>query len=162
MTKQTLKVVSNPKDPLEGYDPLIIATKDILDTYWSQTAEILQPCIDTMYGEMTMQDVYEGILAGRMYCIIAKNDTGEIPDVALAMIMETATYPRFTALHITAIGGRQLDLFQSKFWNHVCSWAFMSGVRKMQASVSPAMARIVSRYGFEKVYEMVRMDLTEM
>ena len=65
-------------------------------------------------------------------------------------------------MNIAALGGRELDLLTSKFWEHVCSWAYMNGVRTMQASASPAMARILKRYGFNKTYEMVRLDLTEM
>ena len=97
-----------------------------------------------------------------MYALIAKKDDGELPEVALALILETQAYPQFTVLNIAALGGRELDLLKSKFWKHVCSWAFMNGVRTMQASVSPAMARILKRYGFNKIYETVRMDLTEM
>ena len=164
MTKPALKLVERvaERDTLEGYSPLFLYTVELLDAYWPQTAAVLERCVDTMYGEMTMQDVYDGIKAGQLYALIAKNDEGELPDVALALILEIQAYPQFTALHITALGGRELDLLASKFWKHVCSWAFMNGVRTIQASVSPAMARILKRYGFNKVYETVRLDLTEM
>jgi len=165
MAKQQLKLVEPivERDTLEGYEPLLLSTVEMLDTYWPQTAAVLERCVDkAMHGELTMQDIYEGIKAGRMYALIAKNDEGELPDVALALILELQAYPQFTVLNITALGGRELDLLRSRFWKHVCSWAFMNGVRTMQASVSPAMARILKRYGFHKVYETVRMDLTEM
>jgi hypothetical protein len=165
MTKQTLKLVEPivERDTLEGYEPLLLSTVELLDTYWPQTAAVLQRCVDdAMHGEMTMQDIYEGIKAGRMYALIAKNDEGELPDVALALILETQAYPQFTVLNISALGGRELNLLKSKFWKHVCSWAFMNGVRTMQASVAPPMARILKRYGFNKIYETVRLDLTEM
>ncbi len=148
---------------LEGSEPLLVSTVEMLDTYWPQTSMVLQGCVDdAMHGEMTMQDIYEGVKAGRMYALVAKNDDGELPDVALALILETQAYPQFTVLNIAALGGRELDLLKSRFWKHVCSWAFMNGVRTMQASVSPAMARILKRYGFNKIYETVRLDLTEM
>ena len=165
MTKQTLKLVEPvvERDTLEGYEPLLLGTVELLDTYWVQTSAVLQRCVDdAMHGEMTMQDIYEGIKAGRMYALIAKNDEGELPDVALALILEIQAYPQFSVLNIAALGGRELELLKSKFWKHVCSWAFMNGVRTMQASVSPAMARILKRYGFNKIYETVRLDLTEM
>jgi hypothetical protein len=165
MAMQQLKLVENtPRvDTLEGYEPLLLSSVEMLDTYWPQTAAVLQRCVDeAMHGELTMQDIYEGVKAGRMYALIAKNDAGEIPDVALALILDLQAYPQFTVLNIAALGGRELDLLRSRFWKHVCSWAFMNGVRTMQASVSPAMARILRRYGFVKVYETVRLDLTEM
>jgi hypothetical protein len=165
MKKQALKLVEPvvERATLEGYEPLLLSTVEMLDAYWPQTAAVLQRCVDdAMHGEMTMQDIYESVKAGRMYALIAKNDDGELPDVALALILETQAYPQFTVLNIAALGGRELDLLKSKFWKHVCSWAFMNGVRTMQASVSPAMARILKRYGFNKIYETVRLDLTEM
>tara|TARA_R110000823_G_scaffold173286_4_gene305627 strand:+ start:321 stop:818 length:498 start_codon:yes stop_codon:yes gene_type:complete len=165
MKQQRLKLVEPvvERDTLEGYEPLLLCTVELLDLYWPQTAEALQRCVDdAMHGEMTMEDIYEGVKAGRMYALVAKKDDGELPEVALALILETQAYPQFTVLNIAALGGRELDLLKSKFWKHVCSWAFMNGVRTMQASVSPAMARILKRYGFNKIYETVRMDLTEM
>ena len=165
MTKQALKLVEPivERDTLDGYEPLLLATVEALDAYWPQTAAVLQRCVDdAMHGEMTMDDIYAGVKAGRLYALIAKNDDGELPDVALALILETQAYPQFTVLNIAALGGRELDLLKSKFWGHVCSWAFMNGIRTMQASVSPAMARILKRYGFNKFYETVRLDLTEM
>jgi len=165
VAKQALKLVEPvvEVDALEGYEPMLLATVENLDTYWPQTAEVLERCVNkAMHGELTLEDIYNGIKAGSMYALIAKNDEGEIPDVALALILEIITYPQYTVLNITALGGRQLDLLKSKFWKHVCSWAFLNGVRTLQASVSPAMARILKRYGFDQVYLTMRMDLTEM
>ena len=96
-----------------------------------------------------------------MYCLVAKNDDGELPDVALALILELIAYPQYTVMNITAIGGRELSLLRDKFWKHVCSWAYMNGVRQMQASVSPAMARMLKAYGFNPTYQTLRMSLTE-
>jgi len=165
MVQQKLKLVEPTveRDALEGYEPILLSTVEMLDTYWPQASAVLQRCVDTaMHGEMTINDIYEGVKAGRMYAIVVKNDEGELPDVALALILELQAYPQFTVMNIAALGGRELDLLTSKFWEHVCSWAYMNGVRTMQASASPAMARILKRYGFSKIYEMVRLDLTEM
>tara|TARA_R110000765_G_scaffold81272_3_gene158998 strand:+ start:1371 stop:1868 length:498 start_codon:yes stop_codon:yes gene_type:complete len=165
MVQQKLKLVEPTveRDTLEGYEPLLLSTVEMLNAYWPQTSAVLKRCVDdAMHGEMTMEDIYESVKSGRMYALIAKNDDGELPDVALALILETQAYPQFTVLNIAALGGRELDLLKSKFWKHVCSWAFMNGVRTIQASVSPAMARILKRYGFNKIYETVRLDLTEM
>ncbi len=166
MNHRKLKLVEPVvEDTLAGYEPLLLSTVELLDLYWPQAAELLQRCVDddgTMHGEITLNDIYEGIKAGTMYALIVKNDEGELPDVAIALVLETIIYPRRTVLNITAIGGRQLDLLESKFWRHVCSWAFLNGVRTIQASVSPAMARILAKYGFNQTYITMRVDLTEM
>jgi len=151
-------------DPVKDYEPLFLSSVNILDIYWGQTCEVLGPCIDdAMHGEMTLDDIYNRIKAGQMYCLVFKNDEGELPDVALAMIMELIAYPQYTVMNIAAIGGRELErLLKNKFWKHICSWAYMNGVRQMQASVSPAMARIIKSYGFKPTYQTLRMSLTEM
>ena len=164
MATPSLKVVQEEQvDPLTGFEPLLLSSVDLLDTYWLQTAVVLQPVVEkAMNGEMTLDDIYDGIKAGRIYCVIAKRDVGEIPEVAIAIAMQIVIYPQFSVLDIIALGGRQLNLFKSKFWQHLCSWAFMNGIRTMEASVSPAMARILKGYGFEQVYVTVRKPLTEM
>ena len=165
MTKPSLKLVEPAVevDALEGYEPLLLSTVQLLDAYWPQAAAVLERCVEeAMYGEMTLDDIYENIKTGRMYALVVRNDEGELPDVALALILETASYPRYSVLNVVALGGRQLNLLKSRFWGHVCSWAFMNGVRTIQASVSPAMARILSQYGFEQKYITMRLDLTEM
>jgi hypothetical protein len=162
--QQSLKLAElDAEDPLAGFEPLLLATVELLDMYWLALLPALQRVVDeAMRGEMTTNDIYTAIKAGRMYGIIAKNDDGEEPEVALVVISEIVAYPQYTVLNIVALGGRELDLFKSKFWEHMCSWAFMNGVRTMQASVSPAMARILKGFGFESVYVTVRKSLTEI
>ena len=150
-------------DDLTGYSPQFLSSKALLDAYWVQTEAVLRPVVEeAMHGEMTTQDIYDRIISGQMYCIVIQDGSGELPKVALAIVMEIVVYPRLTALNITALGGRQLNLLKSRFWGHLCSWAYMNGVRCIQAMVSPAMARVISRYGFEPVYTVMRLPLTEM
>ena len=160
MASANLKVV---RDPLDGYEPLFLSTVQLFDGYWPQVEELLTPVVEeAMHGEMSTMDIYERVKAGQMVCLVVKDDTGEVPDVALALVLEVTVFPAKTLLNIVAVGGCQLDLLQSRFWRHVCSWAFMNGAREMQAMVSPAMARVNSRYGFKPVYTVMRMPLTEM
>jgi hypothetical protein len=159
--QQALKLVES--DPLEGYEPLLLSSVEMLDAYWLSAEPHVRKCVDkAMHGELTTEDVYEAVKAGQMYLIVLRNDAGELPDVALALALELITYPRYTVMNVVALGGRDLRHFQTKFWKHVCSWAYMNGVRKMQASASPAMARILSKFGFKDVYTTMRMDLTEI
>ena len=150
-------------DPTAGYEPLFLTTVELLDAYWPQTAAVLHRCVDeAMHGEMTLQDIYDGIRAGRLYGLVFKNDDGEAPSVALAIVMEISYYPRYSVLNITALGGHDMALLRGKFWDRLCGWAYMVGVRTMQASVSPTMARMLRGLSFEPVYTTVRLDLTEL
>ena len=150
-------------DPTEGFEPLFLSSQSILAVYWPQASAVLQRCVDeAMHGEMTIDDIYDRLVAGQMWCLVIKNDKGELPEVSLALILELIVYPQFTVMNIAAIGGRELGALRDKFWGHVCSWAYMSGVREMQASVSPGMARMLKGYGFSETYRTVRKVLTEM
>lgn len=157
---EKLKLVE--PDPVKDYEPLFLVTQNLLDIYWGQVSEALTPCIDeAMNGEMTLSDIYEGIKAGRLFCLVAKNDEGELPDVVAAMILQLEAYPQYAVLDIVALGGSGLDLLRDKYWERVCGWAYMNGIRQLQASVSPAMARMLKSYGFKPVYQTLRMSLTE-
>jgi len=155
-----LEVVDVPT--LDGYEPLLMSTKDILDIYWGKCQLLLQRAVDeAMHGEMTTDDIYAGIVSGQFFCFILKDDTGEEPNVAVIIILEAVRYPQFTAMNIVIIGGRATDFFNSKFWQHVRSWAYMNGVQKFEALVSPAMERASAKFGFRPMYALVRMDLSE-
>lgn len=166
MSDRHLKLVDEAEvagPVLPDHEPLFLSTQEMLDEYWPQVEVLLQPVVEeAMHGEMTLADIYEGIIAGRLIALIVKDDTPEVPDVALVLILELVVYPGFTALNVTALGGRELDLLRSRFWDHLCSWAYMNGVRTIQAMVSPAMARVLKRFGFEQVYTVMRLPLTEM
>ena len=165
MPKTQLSIVppTPPEPSLDDFEPIFLSTPLALELYWPQTAAILSRCIDeAMNGEMTLDDIYEGVRDGHMYALVAKNDEGELPQVAFAMILELTAYPQFALMNITAIGGRGMGLFKSRFWKHFCSWVYMSGVRTTQVFVSPAMTRMLRPYGFTKVYDVLRLDLTEM
>jgi hypothetical protein len=149
-------------DPVKDYEPLFLVTVNLLDIYWGQVCEALAPCIDdAMHGEMTLDDIYERIKAGQMYCLVAKNDDGELPDVVAAMVLELITYPQYTVMNVIALGGSNMGVLKGKYWEYFCNWAFMNGVRQLQASVSPAMARVLKSYGFKPVYQTLRLSLTE-
>lgn len=155
--KADLRIVK--PDKMAACEPLFLSTVALLDEHWSEVAALFEPLfVDDMYGEMTIGDMYQAIVGGRMYCLVFKSET----NITLALVMELVVYPRKTIMNIVAVGGSQLDLMESRFWKHICSWAYMNGVREMQAMVSPAMARIIGKYGFAHVYNVVRLPLTEM
>ena len=158
-----LELVETSSPDIEEFTPLLITTSEQLDQYWPQMAYWLEPCVEkAMHGEMTLSDIYNAVKTGSMAAIIAKCDTHGSHDVAFVLILEGKPYPKLHCINVVAIGGHQMDLLKSKFWQHVCSWAFMSGASNLEASVSPAVARIIKRYGFTPVYTTMRLNLTEM
>ena len=146
-------------DPLEGYGPQLLSTVELLDAYWPQVSGMLQTCVDrAMNGEMTVEDIYQGVHSGTLFALVIQRDM----DVALVVIMGPASYPRLSVLSVVALAGRDFGAFHSSFFQHVCSWAYLNGVRHVEASASPATARVLKKFGFLPVYTTMRLALTEI
>lgn len=148
--------------PVDEFEPLLLATKEHFDMYWPATKPLLEKCIKrAMHGEMTIDDLYNAALAGKMYIFVFKNDKTITKSVKLALALEIVNYPRIPAMNVVSLGGNDLDALHGKFWKMICGWAYMNGVRVIEGLVSPAMERVISRYGFKPVYTHMRLDLME-
>ena len=140
--------------PLDDFEPLLLATKEQFDTYWSATKR-------AMHGEMTIDDIYNAALQGKMYIFVVKCDKTITKSVKLALVLEIIHYPKLPAMNIVALGGSDLDALHAKYWKMLCGWAYMNSVRVIEGWVSPAMERVISQYGFKPVYTHMRLELTE-
>mgnify|MGYP000238068780 CR=1 FL=1 len=152
------------KDNVEigGYEPLLLATQEHYDLYWAQCVPLIDKVVaKAIYGEFTTDDIYNSATQGQMFVFICKKDEGEYPDVKFVIVMEHVQYPKLDALNVVAIGGSQLNPFFGKFWEKLCGWAYMNGIRAIEALVSPAMARVITRFGFEHKYAQMRLNLNE-
>jgi hypothetical protein len=148
--------------PVADYDALLLSTQEQFDKYWPATKPLVEKCIKrSMHGEITIDDIYALATQGKMYVFIVKSDKGIRPDVKLALVLEIVNYPRLPAINILALGGSDLDPLYDKFWKKLCGWAYMNGIRAIEGWVSPAMERVITRYGFKHVYTHMRFDLTE-
>tara|TARA_S200000501_G_C20621882_1_gene654988 strand:- start:68 stop:550 length:483 start_codon:yes stop_codon:yes gene_type:complete len=145
------------KDTAIKYEPQLLSTKEQIDKYWDKCVPLLQKCIDRMDGELLVEDIYAQAMAGKAFIIIVKNDYED--HVKLALVLELVYYPRYTAMNVLALGGEDLKNMIHMFWKHVCSWAMINGVRKMECTVSPAMERILKSVGFKQQYIKMRQDL---
>lgn len=148
--------------PVDDFEPLLLSTREHFDLYWPATKPLLEKCVDkAMHGELNIDDIYNAALAGQMFIFIFKSDKTITKSVKLAFAMEIVKYPRLNAMNIVALGGNALDPLYKRFWHMVCGWAYMNSVRVIEGRVSPAMERVISRYGFKPVYTQMRLDLTE-
>lgn len=144
------------------YEPQLLSTKELIDRYWGQCVPLFQKCIDRqMDGELDIEDIYSKALKGEMFIIAVKNDSTEIPDVKLALALELVYYPKYTAMNVVALGGKDLKNMINMFWKHVCGWARICGIKKMECSVHPAMQRVLENVGFKQQYVQLRQNLTE-
>lgn len=144
------------------YEAILLSTQEMYDKYWAQCVPHLQKCVEGMHGEITVEDIYTRALQGQMYVLIAKNDSTEVPDVKLTLVMELVYYPQYTTMNVVAMGGKDLRHLIKQFWPDVCGWARICGVKKIECSVAPAMERILLSNGFERKYIQLQQDLTEV
>lgn len=161
----TLQVVEQPESENlvpKKYEAILLSTQEMYDKYWAQCVPHLQKCVEGMHGEITVEDIYTRALQGQMYVLIAKNDSTEVPDVKLTLVMELVYYPQYTTMNVVAMGGKDLRHLIKQFWPDVCGWARICGVKKIECSVAPAMERILLSNGFERKYIQLQQDLTEV
>lgn len=153
--KSQISLVSN--DSYEGYNPQLLGSQELINRYWPQVALILRTCVnDEAPGLSDLERIHSDLHAGQKQLFVVHNDM----DVKLAIVTEVNEYADMAALSIVALGGEQLELFKSKYWSAFKGWAYMNGIRTIEADVSPAMERIVKPYGFERESIRVRMPLT--
>jgi hypothetical protein len=147
---------------IDGYEPLLLATKEQFDLYWAQCVPLLDKVIDkAMHGELTTDDIYNSALQGQTYVFVFRNDDSEVPDVKLCLAMDLVNYPKLAALNVVAIGGTQLGPLFNKFWTKLCGWAYINNIRAIEGLMSPAMAKIVTKFGFTQTYTHMRFNLNE-
>jgi hypothetical protein len=151
--------------PLGEFEPLLLSTPPLLEAYWSLALPLLSKVVkEAMHGEFEVNDIKALAQAGKVFIFVLTNDkTGTNParEVRLALAVEIVQYPRLPALNVLALGGTDLSLFHRKFWKQFCGWAYMNGVRAIEGWVSPAMQRVLTRFGFRQVYTHMRLELTE-
>jgi hypothetical protein len=147
---------------LDDYEPLLISSKDQFDTYWPEAKPLLEKCVDrATHGEYNVDDLYNLAIEGKAFVFIVKSDKTIRKSVKLVLILELVGYPRLQALNILALGGEDLEALHEKYWDSLCGWAYMNGIRVLEGMVSPAMKRVITRFGFKPVYTHMRLDLTE-
>jgi hypothetical protein len=116
-----------------------------------------------MHGELHVDDIKSFALAGKVVIMVftRNSDPSLNEPVELAIAIEPVAYPRLPAINIMAMGGTNFGLIQTKYWTYFKGWAMMQGARAIEASVSPAMMRVLRRYGYKEIYTRARCDLME-
>lgn len=127
-------------------------------THWPTVAPLLARVPEeAAHGEFTLSDIKALALERRMTLGIVEDDGVPV----LAVAFEFRHYPRYTACNITAIGGSRLHAALGQFMPQFSAWAGFAGAREIEASCSPAIARMLSRYGFTETYRQVRLAVEE-
>ena len=148
---------------VDNYQPVQLSTRQLVDTFWPLAGPLLDRCVcKATRGEYLVEDLYRMAIEGRAVVFVVTNDpTGMSEDthVTLALVVEPVLYPRLNTINIIALGGSSFNEVQRRHFESFKGWAYMNGARAIEASVSPAMMRVLKRWGFEPAYVHARLML---
>lgn len=148
---------SNPLSN-DGYEPLLLSSRTMIDLYWPMARGMIEECLEVSESTNSVEEVYNRLINGQAFMLVVT----KAADVRLALVFEISAEQR--SLIIRAVAGESLLLFADRFWSHFCGWAYMSGVRRFEGLVSPAVWRIIRKLGFEqpKSHIHVTLELPEL
>lgn len=136
---------------------LFLTTPELLAHWWPHCEKHFDRVVnEAARGEFETEDIFRLTAEGRMCIALVIEDN----QVILAMAFEFIFYPRKTACNIVALGGSRLRECEHQFFVTFKEWCKTLGVTVLEASCSSSMSAILSRYGFEKTYEVVRHELS--
>lgn len=110
------------------------------------------------HGEFTVQDLERLAMGGQMIIGVVTDEEAPI----LAVALEFIPYPQYLVLNIAALAGspgRSMRDVLLEYRPALQEFARSAGAAYIQASCSPAMARMLSRFGFDETYRTVRSKL---
>lgn len=155
-----LKLVKTDRPVQTGaVRPVQLVNAQLVEMFWPAIRPLFDRCIQkAMHGELEVDDIKASALAGQLVIMVFADDEN---NVQLAVAIEPVAYPRMPGINIVAMGGTRFGLIQKQYWTYFKGWAMMNGARMIEASVSPAMARILRKYGYVEEYTHVRCRLME-
>lgn len=137
-------------------DITFITNHDLLERKFAIAAPMLEPVVkEAAKGEFTVNDLYKLNLQGKAITVLIEK--GGAP--AMAVVFEFVHYPQMMTVNIMALGGGYLDESISEFWDQFKRWCKDAGAVAIEASCSPGMTRLLSKYGFKPTYQLVRTEL---
>lgn len=125
--------------------------------HWHHAERLLARVTDeAVQGEFDLDDLRTLADAGRLW--IGLFSYGAAP--VLCCAVEFRHYPKKTVLNIVALGGADLAAFSPEYMDRMADFARQAGAVDMEACCSPAMARMLTRFGFTETYRLVRKPIS--
>jgi hypothetical protein len=87
---------------------------------WDRCRPWIEAALEYTYGTHTIEDIYEGVVAGRFHFWPGKN---------AAIITEFNFYPRFKSINFFLVGGDKDELFEME--PLICEWAKAQGCTRV-------------------------------
>ena len=126
---------------------------------WHRLEPLFEAVVDrACHGEYDVADLKRLALSGNVFIgtFFDEDDAA-----LLAFAFEFRYYPKKTAVNILALGGHRMDAVFGAFLEQFKTWAAKAGADFLEASCSPAMTRMLSRYGYQEMYRQLRLNLKQ-
>jgi hypothetical protein len=148
------------------YEPHLLKSAAEVNFFWPYVEpHVIDYIKKTKADDITPQSVIEKLCAGEAFCfVVAAHRPGCDPDVdvKLVLVLEVVQYPQLNAMNIVLLAGEELLFCGDKFWSSLKGWAYMNGIRAIEALVrSEAMERLIKRLGFVRQAVFLRATIGE-
>lgn len=123
-----------------------------LDAVWPDVADLLDSALKKGDGEMTIDQMKLLVRQGYFQLVLWH----EGDEVVSAGVVEPINYPNYRVARAAYLSGR----YTEESFAALRDWCRdVLGAVKVECFGSDAIARLYSHYGFEKKYNMLRIDL---
>ena len=125
-----------------------------LDGVWDDCSKLLQKGLLCSDGEITIDQARLFLVQGSMRLLICRKE-GKIISALLAELIH---FPNYRCVNVISLGGKNLLMNQEdiKQLKKICKgW----GASKIQGWTHPKMTEYLCKQGFEKKYDVVRINI---
>lgn len=125
-----------------------------LDSVWEDCAKLLQKGLLCSDGELNIDQARLFLVQGSMRLLVCHRED----KIVSALLAELLHFPNYRCVNIISIGGKNLlmDAGDVKQLKKICKgW----GASKIQGWTHPKMTEYLCKQGFEKKYDVVRINI---
>lgn len=125
-----------------------------LDNVWPKAAPLLEKAVECNLGEETLEQVRAKVAFRQAELLVFTS--GADPDLATgAAVVEFIQHPNYRVAHVSYAAG----VSSRSVFEQLRDWSKAQGASVLEGYGSDAIARLWRRYGFEKAYNLVRVQL---
>jgi len=135
---------------------IFVIQPENLDRIWEQSKYLIEKGMMCSDGELTLEQIRLLLVQGHMKLLISKDIKEQ--KIVSALVVEIVQFPNYRCVNVVSIGGDGLHMDQTDIQQlkHICKqW----GASKIQGYTHKKMTSYLIQKGFEKKYDIVRLDI---
>ncbi len=141
---------------------LIRIEANAVDVIWTRVKDLLQLAINLNLGEITIEDVKESLVKGRMNLWVVYSQENEL---ILAAVTEFVIYPREKRLRVFLTGAKKNTLMKwfKQCWqkdSELLKFARENDVKRFEVLARDGWIRLLPKVGFKKYYTVLTMEVS--